>query len=783
MRLPRVILLPVSMNKIILIAIVFFTVTGLSVTAQPYAIGNWSEHLPYLSGKAVEVSSDRIYCATEDGLFAYQKSDQSLKRFSKLTGLNDFGIRSIGYSSQYKVLIIAYSNTNIDLLYDDDRIFNLSDIKRKDIPGGKVINRISIDGRYVYLSCGFGIVVLDLERKEIKDTYYISSSSNAPEVLDVTFDASFLYAAAEDGVYRAALNDPLLSNYSAWTKIISDTGNAGNFNFAEVFSNLLLVNYTRATGDTLLAWNGAWGQPLPVDLQQVQVKNNLRVDNGKLYITENTAMSVYDNALVKIKLIDASVVPNPDFNDGVEDAAGVAWLAMRTQGLFSVAAGSYQKFLPDGPNNSRSAAMQVVDGTLWVMHGPRNRTWRNAYQYDGFSKFDKTDWITFDGEAAQTPLFSQYLFYDNMSLAVDPSDKNHLFIGSSGSGLLEFRGDQVLAHYDPANSPLEMQIGNPGQYKVHGIALDADRNLWVSNAGVAKVLKVLKNNGTWKSFSFPGAINSYSLTGNLIVDNNGYIWLTVFENTGGKEGILVFNPNFTIDDITDDQFAIAEFGSNRVWCMTLDKDGTLWAGTEGGVYIFYPPSIVPQQILIRQDNSYQYLLAAETVTSIAVDGANRKWIGTENGGLYLFSADGQDQLIHFTTTNSPLFSDNITALAIDGKSGQVYIGTDKGIMSYQSDAIDAEALVTGCSDVLVYPNPVKSEYDGPIAIKGLVPNGVFKITDVSGGLVYQSTALGTQAIWEGRNLQGEKVNSGVYLVFSSDPLGENTCVTKLMFFR
>jgi hypothetical protein len=219
-------------------------------------------------------------------------------------------------------------------------------------------------------------------------------------------------------------------------------------------------------------------------------------------------------------------------------------------------------------------------------------------------------WVSFDGKAAQTPFIFQYNLYDNLSLAVDPSDKNHLFIGSAGSGLFEFKNDQVIAHYDTSNSPLQGQVGNLPQCRVHGIALDRDRNLWVSNAGVANVLKVLKNDGTWKSFSFLGAINSYSLTGDVLVDNNGFIWLTVFENTGGKEGILMFNPNFTIDNTSDDQFEIAEFGSNRVRCMAMDKEGTIWAGTEGGVYVFYPPSATPQQILIRQDNSYQYLLAA-----------------------------------------------------------------------------------------------------------------------------------------------------------------------------
>lgn len=171
------------------------------------------------------------------------------------------------------------------------------------------------------------------------------------------------------------------------------------------------------------------------------------------------------------------------------------------------------------------------------------------------------------------------------------------------------------------------------------------------------------------------------------------------------------------------------------------------------------------------------------VTAITVDGANRKWVGTESGGVYLFSSDGQSQIQHFTSDNSPLFSNNITSVTINPQSGEVFIGTDKGLMSYQGDAIEADENVTGCQDVLVYPNPVERSYNGPVAIKGVVPNGIVKITDVNGGLVYQTTALGTQAVWNGNNLAGEQVSTGVYLVFSSDATGENSCVTKLMYFR
>jgi len=771
------------MNRFFISFLALFLVFDGSVNAQSYSIGNWREHLPYLQGKAVANTGSRVFCATADGLFAYERSDNSINRFSKLNGLNDFGIGSIVYSDAYKVLVIAYTNTNIDLLFDDNTVFNLSDIKRKNIPGSKVINHLSVNGRYVYISCGFGIVVLDLVKKEIKDTYFISNASVHPEVMDVVSDNTSLFATTEDGVYRAALNDPFISNYTAWTKILSDTGNQGVFNRAVYFNNSLIVNYSRAIGDTMLAWNGSWGVSLPAVLIDPVQKRSLRTEQGKLYLTSASGLYVFDANYNLIRQIDASIISNPNFNDGLEDATGEAWIGDQSRGLLRVVGNNYEKYLPVGPNSSRCAAMQVVDGKLWVLHGPRNKTWNNAYQYDGFSSYDAGEWVTYDGKSANTPLFFQYNFYDNVSLAVDPSDRNHLFIGSSGAGLLNFIDGQVLNRFDTSNSTIESQIGNSAQFKVHGIAMDRDRNLWVSNAGVKNVISVLKTDGTWKTFTFPGKINSQAKTGDMVIDNNGYIWTSIFENIGGSEGILFFNPNYTIDNTNDDQFDVVDFSSNRIRAMAVDKEGTIWVGSEGGIYIFYPPSVVPQQILIRQDNTYQYLLSAEVVTAIAIDGANRKWVGTESGGLYLFSSDGQNQIKHFTIENSPLFSNNISSLTINGKSGEVFIGTEKGLISYQSDAIDVDELIAGCDGVMVYPNPVKAEYSGPIAIKGLVPNGIVKITDLSGGLVYQTSALGTQAIWDGRNFSGEKVASGVYLVFSSDATSENNCVTKLMYFK
>lgn len=777
--------LPLSMKRISITILLLALLSTFKGVSQPFEIGHWRDHLPYIHARIVADAGSKIYCSTDDGFYSYAPAENEISRLSKLNGLSDFGISDISYSSAYHKLVIAYNNTNVDLLKDDLSVINISDIKRKNIPGNKRINNVSIDGRYAYLSCGFGIVVVDLQREEIKDTYYVGPSG-VSEVFEMAFDANYLYAAAEDGVYRIEKLNSNPANFSAWTKILDDVGDQGSFKNAVVYNNILLVKYSRSAGDSIMGYDGNWGYALPLSLQSVSQKYNLSVVNNYLVLSETFAISVYDNVFNRIKLIDGNVISGPDFRDAICDASQNVWIADHNKGLIKVDNSTVGFYNPDGPYSSASNDIQIQNNVLWVSHGPKNRGWKNNYSYLGFSRFCNGDWITFDGYSAQTPLFSQYSYFDNVSIVSDAADADHVFVGATGSGLLEFKYDEVtktgapLKLYRDTNSTLVQQLGNPWYVKVHGMALDENRNLWVSNAGVASVINVLKNNGQWKAFNFPGQVNSSSVCGQLIIDQNGYKWLSVFENIGGKEGVLVFNDNHTVDNTTDDQYEIVDFGSNRVRVIKMDLEGTIWTGTDQGVYIFYPPSLAPQQILIKQDNSYQYLLATDVVTVIAIDGANRKWIGTESSGIYLLSADGQNQLKHFTSENSPLFSDNITALAINDANGEVFIGTEKGIISYQGEAI---AGGESCGDLLAYPNPVRRDYDGSIAVKGVIPNGVVKITDVSGGLVFEGKSVGAQVIWDGRNLTGQKVQTGVYIVYSSDATGEKNCTTKLMVYR
>jgi ligand-binding sensor domain-containing protein len=281
-----------------------------------------------------------------------------------------------------------------------------------------------------------------------------------------------------------------------------------------------------------------------------------------------------------------------------------------------------------------------------------------------------------------------------------------------------------------------------------------------------------------------------NLLSDILAADNGLKWVL----RPRSNGMLVFNDNGTITDPSDDQYKVlntfegqGELPSLDVFSVAQDKDNEIWIGTGKGVAVFYNPDAVfsgdnfdCQQILIEQDGNVQILLETEAVSAIVVDGANRKWLGTQSSGAYLVSDDGTEQVLHFTMENSPLPSNNVLSIAIDGITGEVYFGTDQGIMSYRSDANEG-ALDSDCASV--FPNPVRETYSGPVAITGLVRDSDVRITDVAGNLVYRARSLGGQAIWPATNMNGERVSTGVYLIFASDDTGEFKCNTKVLVVR
>ncbi len=769
--------------------ILFFIVllTSVKIYPQGIAIGEWRDHLPYNNCVSITEGDGIIYCATKYSVFSFDKSDNSLKRMSKVNYLSDIGVTRVAYHKTLKVLVVTYSNGNIDLV-ENTTVTNISDIKRKTIPGIKSINNILFVGNIAYLSCGFGIVVLDIAKKEIKDTYYIGTNGAHIEVLDMTFDGTKLYAATEAGVYDANINNPNLSSYQYWNKHIEMPNPDKRYNAIEYFHNKIYVNNSNSSyySDTMYVYDGTTWKDF--DSSNTATRSNISSFGDKLVITFVDGVEVFDTNQTNIYKIWTYNPGYPQPRDAIIDNENSYWVADDIKGIVkNWNTWSFESFQPNGPLTANVINMSVEGSNLWVAPGGLASNWDNLYNRDGLFSFINEEWDTYNKN--NVPALDT--IYDIVCVSVNPANPSNAFAGSWSRGILEFNNQALTNIYGESNSTLtsNQPYGSNYRIRIGGICFDKDGNIWVTNSGVNTALNVRKPNGNWKAFNFSGYVNNNEV-GNLIIDKNNYKWIILPRNSG----LLVFNDNNSIDDISDDNIkklsnatGNGALSSNNIFSIAVDLDGEIWVGTDKGISVFYSPENVfsganfdSQQILVNEDGFIQPLLGSEIVTSIAIDGSNRKWIGTQRAGVFLMSADGTQQLLHFTEDNSPLFSNTINSIAIDQKTGEIFFGTDKGIISYKGTATKGEEDYT---DVMVYPNPVYSNYNGYIAIKGLVTNADIKITDIAGTLIYQTIAEGGQAVWDGKNYSGEKAKTGVYLVFCSNADGSKTMVAKIMFIN
>jgi hypothetical protein len=769
----------------------FLLTINLKLSAQGIAIGQWRDHLPYSKGIALAEAGSKIYCATPSSVFYFDKSDNSISRLTKVNGLSDNGITFIAYSPAYKTLVITYENTNIDLLQNGS-IINISDIKRKPILGNKTINKVVIYDRYAYLCCGFGIVVLDLMKNEIKDSYYLGPEGDAINVFDITRDQTYFWVASEKGIFKAAMDNPNLANYANWTQDTTIVLPDRKFNTIQYFRGKIYANFSTPTynTDTLFQYDGNhWDY---YSKFKTPTCNNITAFGNTLMITYSDFIDVLDSNMLIDNHIwayfmgDTSYYPQPKYT--IIDKDNDVWIADARRGLLKCyLTFAFSQIKPNGPNTENVFAMDASNTKVCAVPGGRNSIWGNEWYTGALYSFSDESWSSVDN----TNLAIMDSLRDVIVVAIDPLDSNHVFAGTWGYGMCEFYGNTLNKIYEGSNSALKPHAGWADyEVRIGGVHFDGNNNLWITNAYTDNALVVKKaNNAGWVSYNLGNLVtgaNNLDI-GDFTFDLYGQVWMLL---RGNK--VLVFNGNGTLDNTSDDRAEQLGAGigngnipGSRVRSIATDLEGLVWLGTDEGVAVFYAPENVftnqnadAQRIYVTQDGYTQYLLETEVVTAIAVDGSNKKWFGTERAGVFQMSADGTKQMYHFTEENSPLLSNSITSITIDQVSGEVFFGTENGICSFRGSATGGGE---SNENVLVYPNPVEPGYDGTIAIKGLVKDASVKITDISGALVYSTRAEGGQAIWNGRNFEGKKPNTGIYLVFVSNDDGSETFVTKFYF--
>lgn len=774
----------IKTNFLLILFSLFSFITATS--AQEIGIGEWRDHLPYQHVIAVTDAGNRIYAATPYSLFYLDFDDNSLNRVTKINGLSDVGISGIEYSKKYNTLVVAYSNANIDLI-KGDKIVNLSDIKRKPILGDKSINSIVFIDDKAYLSCGFGIVVLDIDKEEFPEPiYYIGPEGSSINVHDITYDDvdSTIYAATESGIYSAKFFNTNLANFAEWSKETSGFLPSGPFNHIAAFHNRIYVNQfgeAYASDHMYVKIGGVWQSFIPGNTSN---RYSVEVHNDRLVICMNLTVHVYKPD----GTFDYSIYSYNPGNVCPRDAIlmdnNVMWIGDEFEGLAKVTnIWTSEHYKLNGPEFPDAFALASGDNDVWAVPGGRNSSFQPLYRNASFAGFVDYQWKTID-KLSDTILTD---FRDVLAVAVNPSNTKNVFLGTFGYGLLEYTNGVFVNRYTDVNSSLGPHVLSPNRIDIGGLAFDSDNNLWVVNSSAASLLSRRTPAGEWKSYSLGNTASGVE-AGKIVIDQQNHKWIL-----GRNLLLYVFNDNNTPDISSDDQTKklTASIGNgaipgNFVKSIAVDREGLVWLGTDEGVVVFYSPQNVfsnenydAQKILIEQDGYGQYLLSAETVTAIAVDGSNRKWFGTDRAGLFLMSADGTEQILHFTVDNSPLLSNTITDLTITA-SGEIFISTPAGMVSYRAEAVTPEPTL---DKVVVFPNPVRPEYSGNIAIKGLVEGSSVKITDISGNLVFSTEAQGGQAIWNGYNFDGIKAKSGVYLVFISNQDGSQTNVAKIMIIN
>jgi len=773
------------MRKII---IILLAVVYCFTTLSQIAVGEWRDQLSYVSASHVEVTPNRTYCLTTGGLFYIDERTNSVNKLTKVNILSDVNATYIKYSPKHNYLIVGYQNGNVDLLINNGKV-NIPDIKNKQMMGVKRINHIFIKDDYAYLSTGFGIVVVNIPRKEIKETYIIGSQGAYLAVNAFDADNSHFWAATDAGVYRAEISEPNLVDFAKWERILNIPQNNKRYNAIACFNGKVYASYDNSAWDqdTLYVYDyNSWSSHnLPLHNILAISKSNKSISIIQTY----NFLHIKDNGqeMYYYSWINNSSSPR----DVVFDENDNIWIADNSYGLVYRRSGdnSYSNVIPNGPSGTRAFAIASEGNKVISVAGGRSNSWGNLWLQGRYYIFENEMWSNYS--PANIDALSS--MPDLTSIAINPNNPNNYFIASYGGGVLEMNGNQFVQKWDQSNSSLmNIDTSNSTPYtRIGGLTFDREGNLWVTNCVVNNSISVKKKNGGWKGFNLRNYIGVSDI-GQIISTVNNHKWVVLPRGNG----LFVFSDNGTIDNIDDDEYKKisvidqnGELISNDIYSIAEDNNGRIWLGTNKGVVVYYYPENVfsgnqfyASQIKLPNENPGQanYLLESQTITAIAVDGANRKWFGTSNGGVFLMSPDGLEEILNFTEENSPLFSNNILDIAINHVSGEIFLVTENGIVSYRGTATAGDDYLR---NVYAFPNPVPPDYHGPISIKGLATNVNVKITDITGNLVFETIAEGGQAIWYGKTLSGNDVRSGVYLAFATNEDGTRTEIAKILLVR
>ena len=772
------------MKSIISILCLTF-ITNILFAQVDIPIGTWRIHTPGRICKTIEKVGNKIYAGSESSFIVYNQDDNTVKSLSKIDGFNGSGVSVLRYHKSTSTLLIGYIDGNLDLLNDDGTITNLNDIKRASIIGSKQINHISFKGNLAYLSCKFGIVVVDLAKAEVKETYSnIGLNGAQVEVFSSALKGDSIYVVTSQGlkVGSTLLNYNLI-DFNNWYSFDNDT----NIPTGTLFKGIGVINNTVFVSSSKSEIYKSVGNSWLVDSSFVfpsQTNVSIRNSGNQLQFIHPSKIISINEGFNKIEFNNID-----NIGDVVLENSNLIWLSNSEKGIVKFENSNQTSISPNSPyfkSSFKFKSYKDWDGTenMLVTTGGYDASGNPKYLPYGIYIFKNGIWENFNDKMGNLPSSSTYIDADYNE--VDSSIYVACFNGLFKIKRTGFQSaTSTILNRDNTDYGLVDLWGGAGGYFLFDVKFDSHNMGWVvgpqrSSTNSPSIFSFKDNVWTNYTISTIGSVAKYPVE--ILIDDTDSKWIRYPINQGG--GILVFNEksNPKYKYLTD-QVGEGKLPSMGVNCFAKEKGGSLWIGTDKGIALFNNPNSV------LTSNSYdattpvyenRALLHDKSIKCITIDGANRKWIGTIDG-VWLFNEDGSQQIANFTTSNSPLPSNNIYDIEISKTTGEVFFATDAGMISYRGTATDpltVNSTEEGTFTAKVFPNPVTPEFSGQIAITGLPISTNVKITDINGVLVYETQSNGGTATWNGHTYSGSKVNSGIYLVFATNKEGMQTMVTK-----
>lgn len=734
----------------------------LTFKAQTIKPDEWQEHYDYMLPRSIVYANGKIYSLSDLSIYSFDIETGYKEKVGKVFGASDVKPQCAAYDEKTNTLVVGYESGCIDIFSGNSVVTEYA-LKNKNIVGSKAINAVECVDGYAIFATDYGISVYDIEKNEFRDSYFLGENYTSLKMIDIAVESDVVVAISDSTIIQFDIIDDQalsLENQRIIYHAIVDTV---SFEKVEIFNGDVFVILRNDKERELYFWNNENG----FELFKTQRGNytSIKSKNEKLYVVSNDFVDIYDeNHTLKGQISNEPY--NAGFNDVAVDEKGEVWMSSPYVGLLH---NGETLWAPTGTSKPYISDIQYMDGRIYCTQG---FLWGYA------------PGMLFVYENGQWSYQEDYEFGHYMAIAVNPENSNEYYLSSFATGVVRYENGMPTDVYNNENAPFSAPLADWGEdVRISSsVRYDANGGLWTLNYWSDTVLYCFTPEGKWVSYS-AGVGTKVTTYDKLFVDSRGYKWFSEESLT------YAFSEEDTYEDKSDDLYKkVSMVGSDGegfasyVLSIAEDREGDMWFGTENGIVRlldvdhFFSGGATYDQIEITGEEFTETLLFGVRVTAIEVDGGNRKWLGTDGAGLFCVSPGGTKEIAHFTAENSPLPDNNISQLEINEQTGELFIGTGKGLISYRTDATEPAKSIDA---VNVFPNPVRPEYEGNVYIEGLPEHASLKITDISGNLVQDALVNGGTAVWDLKNVYGNDVQSGIYLLFCTDEEGIETFVSKV----